>query len=252
MKDFQKQNFVEILQRMHSIPGWDVLETSRFLALKSPARDPLVNFVWGDVTLKNFKAAQSFFGKRSYLWVISPGQSGQDLLGLGFEEPTPSVEMLLHLDTYVAPKSFPQIDVMTPTLDSEMQQWVKTAAEIFGLSAEGIEEFFLPLIQTAGLIPFLALYEGKPAATSLVFCGKEVAGIYAMGTRESFRRKGLGSAALHACLQAAKSRNLNHAVLYASSSGKPLYEKNGFQTTNLLQEYSMTPLIEKKSLDISL
>jgi GNAT superfamily N-acetyltransferase len=129
---------------------------------------------------------------------------------------------------------------MTPTLSSEMQQWVETAAEIFELSAQDTREFFLPLIQTAGLIPFLVLYDGEPAATSLVFCGKEVAGIYAMGTRKPFRRKGLGSVALHACLQVAKLRKLNQAVLYSSSMGRPLYEKIGFQTINLLQEYSMT------------
>jgi GNAT superfamily N-acetyltransferase len=240
VKDLQKQNFLEILQCMHSLPGWDILKTGNFLGLKSPARFPLVNFVWGDVTLENFKAAQSFFGNHSYVWVISPEQKGQDLLDFGFGKPIASVEMLLCLEAYVGPKSSPQINIITPTLHSEIQQWVETAAEIFKLSKEGVQEFFLPLIQTAGLIPFLALYDGKPAATSLVFCGKEVAGVYAMGTLKPFRRKGLGSAALHACLQAAKSKNLKYSVLYSSSMGKSLYKKVGFQTTNLLQEYSMT------------
>ena len=70
------------------------------------------------------------------------------------------------------------------------------------------------------------------------YCGEQVAGIYAMSTKVEFRRKGLGSAAVHACVALALDQRLNYAVLYASELGQLLYKKSGFKVTQMLHEYN--------------
>ncbi len=59
-KDYQQQNFLEILRIMQSVPGWEVLEESKVLALKAPGSFPFVNFVWGDVTSESLQTVFSF------------------------------------------------------------------------------------------------------------------------------------------------------------------------------------------------
>jgi uracil DNA glycosylase len=60
-KDLQKQNFYDALKKMHSAPGWEIFEENNVLALKSPARLPFVNMVWGDATIGNINKMTSFY-----------------------------------------------------------------------------------------------------------------------------------------------------------------------------------------------
>lgn len=105
-----------------------------------------------------------------------------------------------------------------------------------------IEDFFTPWINECGNIPYLALLNGEPAATSLLYCDSlDNAAIYSLGTRPAFRCQGIGGSITHACLQAAKSKNVSKVALYASTMGKPLYEKIGFRHVQDLYIYSYEP-----------
>lgn len=72
----------------------------------------------------------------------------------------------------------------------------------------------------------------------MVYCGNQVAGIYAMTTKEEFRRKKIGSNAVHACLNIAKSHDLKYAVLYASNMGEKLYHATGFKVVQYFYEFN--------------
>ncbi len=81
-------------------------------------------------------------------------------------------------------------------------------------------------------------YDEKPAATAMIYCdSKFVAGIYAMSTKTEFRRKGLGRAAINACIELAKRQQLEYAVLYASVDGEALYNQLGFESSQIWHEY---------------
>ena len=68
-----------------------------------------------------------------------------------------------------------------------------------------------------------------------------------MSTRNEYRHKGLGTAAVNACISLAKSKNLHHAILYASQLGQPLYAKLGFKETQILQEYHLENILEQSN-----
>ena len=234
----QKQNFKEIMQRMANIPGWDILENINLLALIAPSPVPFVNFVWGDPNLINIQKVKNFYKNKPFTWLVPPQDDATNLTLEKFVfDGTVSNEMLLNLQDYVSPEIDLNIKVITPSTNEELDIWTDTAIATFGCSAEGFKEFFYPLIKFAECTPFLVMYNDKPAGTAMVYCGNEAAGIYTMSTLEQYRRKGYGSAATNACISFAKTRNLHYAVLDASPMGKPLYEKLGFKTVQILREY---------------
>src|SRR5262249_54354646 len=157
------------------------------LALKSPARLPFVNMVWGDATLENINQVTSFYSQHSFAWYLTQEQSDDHLLHAGFKEPEPAPEMVLDLDSYKLINQSSKIKITKVITDSDFYTWAKVAAETFQCEPEEIKEFFQPLIKIAGDIPYLALYDNEPAATSLLYYDNQIAGIYAMSTREKFR-----------------------------------------------------------------
>ncbi len=172
--------------------------------------------------------------------MLTTEQNDKNLLDSGFKGPELSPEMILCLDKYTFDKYPSNILVKIAKSNEELDLWTQVASETFQISAADLKEFFEPLIQIAGDIPFLIYYNDIPAATSLVYCDNDIAGIYAMSTLSQFRRKGLGRAAVQACLEVAKDHNLSYVVLYTSSMGQPLYEKMGFKVSQILKEYFFT------------
>jgi len=237
LKNLQQQNFHDIVKKMHSVSGWEMLESDNFLALKSPAKVPFINFVWAEANAKNHIKAEAFFGIHSFAWLLTAEQDDDYLVSVGFHEPENSPEMVIELANYHSVELSSKIKIIVADAEQDFQCWARVASETFGPTPAEISEFFLPLVQHAGCIPYLAFYDGEPAATSLAFCGEKVAGIYAMNTHSQFRCKGLGGAVAQACLVNAKNNGCDFAVLYASEVGKLLYEAMGFQTAQVLKEY---------------
>ena len=239
----QQQNFKDILERMSAISGWDILEKDNLLALKAPSPIPLVNMVWGAGNDTNLQTVKQFYNGSDFFWHLSDDQktnlpnTTSDIFAL-YDEQIYFPEMLLNLNDYVKPVISSKIRIALVNSSKELQLWTETAIATFGFAKDGFKEFFYPLIQVAGCTPFLIYYDSEPAATAMVYYGKQVAGIYAMSTKAEFRRKGLGSAAVHACVALALDQQLNYAVLYASELGQLLYQKLGFKVTQMLHEYN--------------
>jgi len=198
---------------------------------------PYINFLWAEANAENYKKAKTFFAELLFAWLLTSEQDDDYLVSVNFSEPEAFPEMLMKLTDYQPVELSSKIKNIVAHSEQDFQCWASVASETFGPTPEEISEFFLPLVQHAGCIPYLAFYDGEPAATALVFCGKKVAGIYAMSTRAQYRRKGLGKAVAQACLINAKNNGCDCAVLYASEVGKLLYEAMGFQTVQILKEY---------------
>lgn len=243
-KDLQQKNFYQTVKKLQNFPGWEVLEDNNLMALKAPTILPLINFIWGESTIENINKIKKFYGKQAFHWQlpsreleVSPEFSEQLLLDQGCTGPDLNIEMGIFLDNYQPKNISANIRVEQVITDIQLDLWAQTASETFEFSAEDLKDFFLPFIKYLGNIPFLGFYDNEPAATSLVACENDVAGVHAMSTRKEFRRKGLGVAMTQACLDYAKNKNFSKAVLYASSMGKPLYESVGFKITQILREY---------------
>jgi len=250
-KDLQKKNFYDIMLKMKPTSGWEILAKNNLLALKAGAKIPLINFVWGDATLENIEAIKKFYVHHSFIWLLTLEQNDMHLLNAGFKGPDQSPEMVLCLDNYEIEGYLSDIKVIIAESDEQLNQWTQVASEAFEKAPADLKEFFEPLIKVGGAKPFLIYYKNMPAATSLVYCNNNIAGIYAVSALEKFRRKGLGKAATLACIREAKNRNISNAVLYASPMGKFLYESMGFKISQTLNEYFFMNQKEKANPDIN-
>lgn len=237
-EDLQKRLLVESLSKIKT-PGWGIFSEGTLLALKSPSPFPFVNMTYGEVSPENFKKAREFYSHAPFMWYLKEGQRGGEQLaewglkGLGI---TP--EMVFDLSQYSPVGNPPEIEIRNADTSAYYQQWVAVAAEWIGVDKKLIDGFFTPWIQSGGYTPFLGSFNGEPAATSLLYCGDQGAAIYCLGTRPSFRLRGLGTAMTHVCLEAAKSRKIQYAVLYANAMSRSLYERIGFHTAQTLYEFS--------------
>jgi len=75
---------------------------------------------------------------------------------------------------------------------------------------------------------YLGLLDGRAVATTVLYEGEEVAGIYWVGTLPGARRRGIASAMTRHALREAKAAGYGLAVLNASAAGQPLYRRLGF------------------------
>jgi GNAT superfamily N-acetyltransferase len=77
---------------------------------------------------------------------------------------------------------------------------------------------------------FVAELDGQPAGTDIAIRTGDVAGVYAVGTVESARRRGVGTAATWAVVGAARAWASSVVVLQSSAMGFGVYEAIGFRT----------------------
>ncbi|MBN1471096.1 MAG: GNAT family N-acetyltransferase [Syntrophaceae bacterium] len=76
---------------------------------------------------------------------------------------------------------------------------------------------------------FLAYFDGKPVATSLLFTHKNTAGIYYVSTLPACRNRGFGQKITQAAMQSAKESGFKDVILQATPMGERIYKKIGFE-----------------------
>lgn len=72
--------------------------------------------------------------------------------------------------------------------------------------------------------------DGEPVATSVAIRSENAVGVYAVGTAESARRRGIGTAMTWAAIEAGRAWGAKAAILQASEMGEPVYRAMGFRT----------------------
>lgn len=77
---------------------------------------------------------------------------------------------------------------------------------------------------------FLAHLDGRPAAIAMTIVTRGIAGIYWVGAIEEARGRGLGWTLTATAVNAGFDLGAEVASLQASSMGKPVYERMGFET----------------------
>lgn len=85
---------------------------------------------------------------------------------------------------------------------------------------------------------FVAELEGRPVGTSLAIRTGEVTGVYAVGTARSARRRGVGTAATWAAVEAGRSWSSPVVVLQSSELGYGVYAAMGFRTVGRFAEFA--------------
>jgi len=96
---------------------------------------------------------------------------------------------------------------------------------------------FLSLVDLDTVQPYLAWLNGEAVATSLLFLGAGVAGIYSVATIPAARRKGIGAQVTLHPLQKARARGFKAGVLEASEMGESVYRTLGFEKYCQIRSY---------------
>lgn len=92
--------------------------------------------------------------------------------------------------------------------------------------------------QTPVFEHYIARWQGIPCAISTLLRADHSAGIYHVATLPNYRGHGLGKALTLAPMQSAWQAGYDTAVLFATPSGFPIYQRLGFETVSTADLYT--------------
>jgi GNAT superfamily N-acetyltransferase len=127
-----------------------------------------------------------------------------------------------------------------------LERWVSAFAAGFERSAEEASRW-LDAYASFGFGPdavwqhYVGLVDDEPVATSSLFLGGGVAGLYHIVTAQHQRGRGIGTAITRFPLQEARVRGYRIGVLQASAVGAPVYRSLGFEACCQLSMYAWQP-----------
>lgn len=124
--------------------------------------------------------------------------------------------------------------------EKELETWSRVVVEVFEMPdfvADAFFDLFLNLGFDSPFVNYIGLIDKEIVATSSVFLGGGVAGIYNVATLENARRRGIGAAMTAIPLLEARSAGFRVGTLEASKSGFNIYRKLGFQEYCKISHY---------------
>jgi GNAT superfamily N-acetyltransferase len=176
-------------------------------------------------------------------WHVGPSMRpldlGQRLVQHGFHdagsEPGMAVNLLAVNESNESVNHTPQLTIERVRDEHQLDTWARTMAQGFGegeLEAEWVRVIYrkIGLGDDVPFRHFLARLDGQAVATSSLFLGAGVAGVYFVMTVPQARRQGIGAAITIAALREARHLGYRVGVLGSSQSGYPVYQRIGFKT----------------------
>ncbi|HLJ33652.1 MAG TPA: GNAT family N-acetyltransferase [Ktedonobacteraceae bacterium] len=172
-------------------------------------------------------------------WLIGPSTRPSDLgsylerHGWSPDDEAPGMALDLHrLDEHL---SLPPRLIIEHVNDEEMlKTWLRVMVVGSELPEEGLA-LLLDVVTRCGFKHdtavhyYLGMLDGRPVATSLLYTGGGVAGIYNVATVPEARRQGIGSALTLAPLLDARAWGYRIGILQSTAMGLNLYRRLGFK-----------------------
>ena len=240
------ENLYAMFRSMQAIPGCEIMENEELGFHHAFPNNPMFKGVWKtrlspEETEARIDEAITWFEQRnapSFFWWTDSQSQPSDLVDRlmkrGFDgnlEGDPGMALDLHAlnDDIQIPDDFSIVQAIDQkTLDD----WRDVFTVSFETPVSAGQAWVDATFQAGGANAPWQMYVGyldkKPVATSLLFKGAGVAGIYGVGTLPEMRRKGLGAAITSKPLQDARQQGYHYAVLFATNLGYPVYQRLGF------------------------
>ena len=169
-----------------------------------------------------------------------PSDLGTNLSERGFHSsvnPGMSVDLTSLPESYALPND---LLIKRVENEAELDIYCRVVADVFGMPgfvADAFFDLFLNLGFDSPFINYIGSINNEVVATSAVFLGGGVAGIYNVATVESARQKGIGAAMTAIPLLEARSAGYRVGTLESSESGFNVYRKLGFQEYCKISRY---------------
>ena len=151
--------------------------------------------------------------------------------------------MALDLRSLDEPLSLPsQLTITRVSNEEQLNIWLRVMTVGSEIPEEGLN-LLLDVVAKRGMAEdstihyYLGILDGRPVATSLLYFGGGVAGIYNVATLPEVRRQGIGRALTVAPLLHAHTLGYRIGVLQASPMGLNLYRRLGFREYCTFQAY---------------
>jgi GNAT superfamily N-acetyltransferase len=159
--------------------------------------------------------------------------------GLTFREGGPGMAVdLLELNEDLP---VPAALTIEPVKDAEaLKRWALASIIGFGLSEMYVDAWFDLLTGLGFDLPlcnYLGILGGKPVATSQLFLGAGVAGVYVVATIPDAQRQGIGAAMTLVPLRDARAMGFRIGILHSSPMGLGVYRRLGFREYCKMSHY---------------
>lgn len=124
-----------------------------------------------------------------------------------------------------------------------LMEWMRTNEAAYGATMDRVDLTYVQLESALGFGPerpyrrYLGRLNGLPVATSALFLGAGVAGLYGVASLPHMRGRSFGSALSLAALREARAMGYRTAVLESSPLGYSVYHRLGFREICRLRSY---------------
>lgn len=180
-------------------------------------------------------------------WHVGPSMQsdglGERLIASGFTSGGSEPGMAVRLDELRTPDAVPGLEITRVSDDEELATWEATLGRGFGegvKEARWVAEVYRKLGYGDPWRHYLGRLDGEPVATTTIFLGAGVAGVYFVMTVPEARRRGIGAAITYAALREAAGV-AEYGVLGSSPAGRSVYAGLGFREYCTIDLYEWTP-----------
>ncbi len=255
LADAVEDNLYAFFRAMLPLPGSELVESDRLSYHLAFPDGPMFKGIWRarlapDEADPAIAQALDWFQQRhaalTSWWISSatqPGDLADRLIARGFTRHyagEPGMAADLH-----ALNEFPTPDGLRIVLaedEATLIDWRNVICAAFNLPVAMMQSWVDATlafgIDAAPWRHYVAYDRGEPVATSYLFNGGGVAGLYCIATAPHAQHRGFGTAITLRPLLDARAEGYHYAVLFASPSGAYLYRRIGFHDTgNRISRY---------------
>lgn len=131
----------------------------------------------------------------------------------------------------------PEVEIMRVRSQQDQADWLNVLMEGFEEpepSRPDFQQYLANSLEESTPVfeHFLARWNGEPCAVSTLLRADHAAGIYHVTTLPVYRGHRLGTALTLTAMQSASKLGYKEAILFATPSGFPIYERLGFETVS--------------------